>query len=197
MATPNKADLEERKDVDMFELQLSRQSSQYSELVKNDSIQDETTVHLKLDAAQESQLRAILVDQREKITGLKHIFQLFNTIYKEILKRSEKKPAEGEKPDDSNSQILGQIKEFYQSREMYEHMRLVNLALQTLTATNVDLVEHIASNLSCIFGAYMPDLHLMIEDSQKNKRRLQIDAQKADKVTIKPLDFVQKQSKVL
>lgn len=157
----------------LLELVLSRQSSQYSELVHNDSIQDETSVHLKLDSGQEAQLRAILIDQREKITGLKHIFQLLNMIYKEICKKTDKKQDEAE--SDSNAQILGQIRDFYQSRDMYEHMRLVNLALQTLTATNIDLVEHIASNLSCIFGAYMPDLHQMSEEAQKNKKRLSDD----------------------
>ena len=55
---------------------------------------------------------------------------------------------------------------------MYEHMRLVNMALQTITASKVDLVDHMAGNLSCIFGAYMPDLQQMIEESKKNKRAL-------------------------
>jgi hypothetical protein len=54
--------------------------------------------------------------------------------------------------------MLDQIREFYQSKEMYEHMRLVNQALQTITASKIDLVDHMAGNLSCIFGAYMPDL---------------------------------------
>lgn len=37
-------------------------------------------------------------------------------------------------------------------------MRLVNLALQTLSASKIDLIDSMAGNLSCIFGAYMPDL---------------------------------------
>ena len=134
-------------------------------------------------------------------------------IYKEICKKTEKADKEGkegkeDKKSDENvetkvveneqsKKILSQIREFYQSREMYEHMRLVNLALQTLTASKIDLVEHIASNLSCIFGAYMPDLQQMIEDSQKNKRRLQINSTGEEKITIKPLDFVVQKSKVL
>ena len=66
---------------------------------------------------------------------------------------------------EQNDKILGQIRDFYQSREMYEHMRLANLALQTLAASSIDLVDHMASNLSCIFGAYMPDLHHMMDES--------------------------------
>jgi hypothetical protein len=80
---------------------------------------------------------------------------------------------------------------------MYEHMRLVNQALQTITASKIDLVDHMASNLSCIFGAYMPDLQQMIEDAKRNKRRLQINSQVEEKVTIKPLEFQQSKSKVL
>jgi len=76
-------------------------------------------------------------------------------------------------------------------------MRLVNQALQTITASKIDLVDHMASNLSCIFGAYMPDLQQMIEDAKRNKRRLQINSQVEEKVTIKPLEFQQSKSKVL
>ena len=124
---------------------------------------------------QQAKLRNILVDQKEKITGLKHIFQLLNIIYKEILKKNsdaeakndKEKPKEAEQKAEAeqNEKIMEQIREFYQSREMYEHMRLANLALQTLAASNIDLVDHMASNLSCIFGAYMPDLHHMIEET--------------------------------
>lgn len=162
---------------------------------------------MKLDSSQEAKLRNILVDQKEKITGLKHIFQLFNMIYKEICKKNaQKDKKKAEKPEDSakleeaseaNQKIIDQIRNFYQSREMYEHMRLVNLALQTLSASKMDLIESMAGNLTCIFGAYMPDLQEMIEDSQKNKRRLQIDSGKEEKVTIKPLDFNIHKSKVL
>lgn len=53
-----------------------------------------------------------------------------------------------------------------------------------------------ASNLSCIFGAYMPDLHHMMDESQKSRKRLQISAAE-EKITIKPLDFVVQKSKVL
>lgn len=95
--TPTKSGLlEERKD-DLSELLLSRQSSQFSDLVHNANIQQEETLHLKLDSNQESKLRNILVDQKEKITGLKHIFQLFNIIYKEILKKASDAAAKAEK----------------------------------------------------------------------------------------------------
>jgi hypothetical protein len=70
---------------------LSRQSSQFSDLVHGSKIEEEHTLHLKLDADQEAKLRNILVDQKEKITGLKHIFQLFNMIYKEIVKKAANK----------------------------------------------------------------------------------------------------------
>lgn len=116
--TPTKIGLlEERKD-DLSELLLSRQSSQFSDLVRNENIQQEETLHLKLDSTQEAKLRNILVDQKEKITGLKHIFQLFNIIYKEILKKASDaaaKAEKGEKVDEAqlkaeleqNDKILG------------------------------------------------------------------------------------------
>lgn len=73
--TPSKAaTLEERKDDLEHELLLSRQSSQFSDLIHGASLEEEQTLHLKLDAAQEAKLRSILVDQKEKITGLKHVF---------------------------------------------------------------------------------------------------------------------------
>jgi hypothetical protein len=90
--TPSKSGiLEERKDELELELMLSRQSSQFSDLVHGSKIEEEHTLHLKLDADQEAKLRNILVDQKEKITGLKHIFQLFNMIYKEIVKKAANK----------------------------------------------------------------------------------------------------------
>lgn len=74
IGTPTKCIVEERKEPDLGELLLSRQSSQLSDLVRNESIAQEETLHVKLDAAQEAMLRNILLDQKEKINGLKHIF---------------------------------------------------------------------------------------------------------------------------
>jgi hypothetical protein len=42
--------LEERKDHFEAELMLSRQSSQFSDLVHGSKIEEEHTIHLKLDA---------------------------------------------------------------------------------------------------------------------------------------------------
>lgn len=68
---------------------------------------------------------------------------------------------------------------------MQEHMRLANLALQTLAASSIDLVDLMAANLSCIFGAYMPDLHHMVDDAQRSRKRHQTNTE--EKITIKPL----------
>lgn len=41
---------------------------------------------------------------------------------------------------------------------MYEHIRVVNITLKVASATKIDLIDFMSGNLSCIFGAYMPDL---------------------------------------
>lgn len=109
--------------------------------------------------------------------------------------KTDKKADEPKVDSEQNDKILAQIRDFYQSREMYEHMRLANLALQTLASSSIDLVDLMAANLSCIFGAYMPDLHHMVDEAQRSRKRLQTNAE--EKVNIKPLQFVVQKSKVL
>lgn len=64
--------------------------------------------------------------------------------------------------------IETELRNFYSSQKMMEHMTLLNEVLAILRSSGqTELTKELMSNLGCVFEAHLPDLHALIQRSNK------------------------------